>query len=30
VPLPPRHAPSDSDHHSGSRPCSPPKVGAMF
>src|SRR5262245_41895515 len=30
VPLPPRQAPSDSDHQSGSRPSGPPNVGAMF
>src|SRR5882724_3550746 len=30
VPLPPRQAPSDSDHHSGSSPSGPPKVGAML
>ena len=30
VPLPPRQAPSDSDHQSGSSPSGPPKVGAML
>jgi hypothetical protein len=29
VPLPPRHAPSDSAHHNGNRPSVPPKVGAI-
>src|SRR5512132_2115320 len=29
VPLPPRHAPSESAHHSGINPSGPPKVGAI-
>src|SRR5215467_10146111 len=30
VPLPPRQAPSESAHHSGSSPSAPPNVGAML
>src|SRR5215470_18798947 len=30
VPLPPRQAPSDSDHQRGRIAAGPPKVGAMF
>src|SRR5206468_11888552 len=29
VPLPPRHAPSDRAHHSGTSAASPPNVGAI-